>query len=72
LSVLGEHRHGRGTRRHAARLPFGPGIVATYLHGRQMVCYARLPQMLEGFFGLKISEGVSANMLSHPAALFVI
>src|ERR1700722_1627869 len=36
--------------------PFGPGIVALviYLHGCQMVGYARLA---EGLFGLKISEG---------------
>jgi transposase len=33
--------------------PFGPGIVAlvTYLHGCQMVSYARLAEMLDGLFG---------------------
>src|SRR6516162_5914135 len=46
--------------------PFGPGIVAlvTYLHGCQMVSYARLAEMLDGLFGLKISEGAIANMLA--------
>ena len=49
--------------------PFGPGIVAlvTYLHGCQMVSYARLAEMLEGLFGLKISEGAIANMLARTA-----
>jgi len=52
--------------------PFGPGIVAlvTYLHGCQMVSYARLAEMLEGLFGLKISEGAIANMLSRAAQPF--
>ena len=52
--------------------PFGPGIVAlvTYLHGCQMVSYARLAEMLDGLFGLKISEGAIANMLSRAAAPF--
>jgi transposase len=49
--------------------PFGPGIVAlvTYLHGCQMVGYARLVEMLEGLFGLKISEGAIANILARAA-----
>jgi transposase len=49
--------------------PFGPGIAAlvTYLHGCQMVGYARLAKMLEGLFGLKISEGAIANMLARTA-----
>src|ERR1700752_3343295 len=49
--------------------PFGPGIVAlvNYLHGCQMVGYARLAEMLEGLFGLKISEGAIANMLARTA-----
>jgi transposase len=49
--------------------PFGPGIAAlvTYLHGCQMVGYARLAEMLEGLFGLKISEGAIANMLARTA-----
>jgi|SRR5215470_1185997 len=52
--------------------PFGPGIVAlvTYLHGCQMVSYARLTEMLEGLFGLKISEGAIANMLARTAEPF--
>jgi transposase len=52
--------------------PFGPGIVAlvTYLHGCQMVSYSRLAEMLEGLFGLKISEGAIANMLSRTAEPF--
>jgi transposase len=49
--------------------PFGPGIVAlvTYLHCSQMVSYARLTEVLEGLFGLKISEGAIANMLERAA-----
>ena len=49
--------------------PFGPGIVTlvTYLHGCQMVSYARLAEMLDGLFGLKISEGAIANMLARAA-----
>src|SRR5215831_2264119 len=52
--------------------PFGPGIVAlvTYLHGCQMVSYARLAEMLDGLFGLKISEGAIANMLARAAKPF--
>jgi len=52
--------------------PFGPGIVAlvTYLHACQMVSYARLAEMLEGLFGLKISEGAIANMLARTAEPF--
>src|SRR5215831_12104755 len=52
--------------------PFGPGIVAlvTYLHGCQMVSYARLAEMLDGLFGLKISEGAVANMLARAAKPF--
>jgi transposase len=49
--------------------PFGPGIVAlvSYLHACQMVSYARLAEMLDGLFGLKISEGAIANMLARTA-----
>jgi transposase len=52
--------------------PFGPGIVAlvTYLHACQMVSYARLAEMLDGLFGLKISEGAIANMLARTAEPF--
>jgi transposase len=52
--------------------PFGSGIVAlvTYLHGCQMVSYARLAEMLDGLFGLKISEGAIANILARTAEPF--
>jgi len=52
--------------------PFGSGIVAlvTYLHGCQMVSYARLAEMLEGLLNLKISEGAIANMLARTAKPF--
>jgi transposase len=52
--------------------PFGPSIVAlvAYLHGCQMVSYARLAEMLDGLFGLKISEGAIANMLQRAAKPF--
>ena len=52
--------------------PFGPSIVAlvAYLHGCQMVSYARLAEMLDGLFGLKISEGAIANMLQRAARPF--
>jgi transposase len=52
--------------------PFGPGIVAlvTYMHGCQMVGYERLAEMLEDLFGLKISEGAIANMLSRAVKPF--
>jgi transposase len=42
--------------------PFGPGIVA--------LSYARLAEMLDGLFGLKISEGAIANMLARAAEPF--
>jgi transposase len=49
--------------------PFGPGIVTlvTYFHGCQMIGYARLAEMLEDLFGLKISQGAIANILSRAA-----
>ena len=52
--------------------PFGPGVAAlvTYLHGCQMVSYVRLAEMLDGLFGLKISEGAIANMLARAAEPF--
>lgn len=52
--------------------PFGPGIVAlvTYLHGCQMVSYARLAELLDGLFSLKVSEGAIANMLARTAEPF--
>jgi transposase len=52
--------------------PFGLSIVAlvTYLHGCQMVSYARLAEMLDGLFGLKVSEGAIANMLQRAAKPF--
>jgi transposase len=47
--------------------PFGPGItpIVAYLHGCQMVSYARLVEMLDGLFGLKVSEGAIAKMLAR-------
>jgi transposase len=52
--------------------PFGPGIVAlvAYLHGCQMVSYARLKEMLGGLFGLTLSEGAIANMLARAGKPF--
>jgi transposase len=52
--------------------PFGPGIVAlvTYLHACQMVSYARMTEVLDGLFGLKLSEGAIANMLARAAKPF--
>jgi transposase len=52
--------------------PFGPSIVAlvAYLHGCQMVSYARLAEMLDGLFGLKVCEGAIANMLQRAAKPF--
>jgi transposase len=49
--------------------PFGPGVVAlvTCLHGCQMFGCAGLAKMLESMFGLKISEGTTANMLAGTA-----
>ena len=52
--------------------PFGPGIVAlvVYLHACQLASYNRLVEMLQGLFGLTISEGAIANMLARTAAPF--
>ena len=52
--------------------PFGPGIVAlvTYLHACQMVSYARLIEILDGVFGLTISEGAIAKMLARAQPSF--
>jgi transposase len=52
--------------------PFGPGIVSlvVYLHTRHMVSFNRLVEMLNGLFGLDISEGAIANMLARAAAPF--
>ena len=52
--------------------PFGPGIVATvaYLHATQMVSYSRMTGVLDGLFGLKLSEGAIANMLARTAEPF--
>ena len=51
------------------RSPFGPNIASTvaYLHGCQMVSYSRLTEMMQGVFGLKISEGAIAKMLARGA-----
>ena len=52
--------------------PFGPGIVAlvTYLHACQMVGYARMTEVLDGLFGVKLSEGAIANMLARAEKPF--
>ncbi len=52
--------------------PFGPGMVAlvVYLHASQYVSYNRLVEMLQGLFGLTLSEGAIANMLARAAAPF--
>ena len=52
--------------------PFGPGIVAavTYLHACQMVSYNRMTEVLDGLFGLKVSEGAIANMLARAETPF--
>ena len=52
--------------------PFGPGIAAvvTYLHACQMVSYSRMTEVLDGLFGLKVSEGAIANMLARAAKPF--
>ncbi|MCP5000550.1 MAG: IS66 family transposase, partial [Hyphomicrobiales bacterium] len=52
--------------------PFGPGIVAVvvYLHTRHMVSYERLTEILNGLFGLEISEGAIANMLKRSGDCF--
>ena len=52
--------------------PFGPGIVAVviYLHARHMVSYERLREILNGLFGLEISEGAIANMLKRCGDCF--
>ena len=52
--------------------PFGPNIVAlvTYFHTSHMISYARMTEMLGCVFGLKLSEGAIANMLSRAAKPF--
>jgi transposase len=52
--------------------PFGPNIVAlvTYLHACQMISYARMIEVLDGVFGLKISEGAIAKMLARAEPSF--
>ncbi len=54
--------------------PFGPNVVALviYLHTRHMVSYNRLVEMFKGLFGLEISEGAIANMLSRAAEPFIV
>jgi transposase len=51
--------------------PLGPGIVTlvSYFYGCQMVGYARLAEMLEDLFGLKIPQGAIANILSRVGEL---
>jgi transposase len=52
--------------------PFGPGIAShvVYLHATQMVSYSRLVNVMQGLFGLTISEGAIANMLARAAKPF--
>lgn len=52
--------------------PFGPGILAlvVYLHTRHMVSLNRLVEVLDGLFGLTISEAAIANMLARAAHPF--
>src|SRR5579864_4650025 len=52
--------------------PFGPGIKAAvaYLHGCQMVGFKRLTELCQGLFGLTISQGAIANMLSRMGEPF--
>ena len=52
--------------------PFGPTIIAlvTYLHACQMVSYARMIEILNGVFGLTVSEGAIANMLARAEPSF--
>ncbi len=52
--------------------PFGASIVAlvTYLHACQMVSYSRMTEVLDGLFGLKLSEGAIANMLARAEQPF--
>lgn len=52
--------------------PFGAGIVSTvtYLHACQMVSYNRMTEVLDGLFGLKLSEGAIANMLARAKQPF--
>lgn len=54
--------------------PFGPGISAlvTYLHACQMVSYARMIEILDGVFGLKLSEGAIAKMLARAEKPFAV
>ena len=49
--------------------PFGPNIASkvAYFHGCQMVSYARLTELMQSVFGMKISEGAIANMLARTA-----
>lgn len=52
--------------------PFGPGIasIIAYLHGCQMVSYKRLTEVCQGLFGLTISQGAIANVLSRTGKAF--
>jgi transposase len=52
--------------------PFGPGIKAAvaYLHGCQMVGFKRLTELCQGLFGLTLSQGAIANMLSRMGEPF--
>ena len=53
--------------------PFGRSIeeLVVFLHYTQAVSYARLTSMMQDVFGVTISEGAIANMLSRAKALFL-
>jgi hypothetical protein len=44
--------------------------LVTYLHACQMVSYGRMTEVLDGLFGLKLSEGAIPNMLARAAKPF--
>lgn len=50
--------------------PFGPGIRAliVHLHVTQMISYERLSLLMSELFGLSISQGAIANILSRTGA----
>jgi transposase len=52
--------------------PFGLNIktAVAYLHGCQMVSFKRLTELCQGLFGLTISQGAIANMLSRMGQPF--
>lgn len=53
--------------------PFGRSIeeLVVFLHYTQAISYVRLVSMMQDVFGVTISEGAIANMLSRAKALFL-